>query len=147
MEEVDMVSSDLQREYEALLTRSRELGEAAGCIPDSDRRIHPRFRVQTDDLWINSVPSFQLLDISISGIAIAASYPLRPGDKIDVVLGGDVRAQATVVGCRLVDSATQYYDAEFRINCRFVQPERGMELLVNAKRREPQPADGNPLRN
>ena len=142
-----MAPSDLQREYEALLARSREIGEASGFISDAERRTDPRFRVQTEDLWINSVPSFQVLDISISGIAIAASYPLRPGDQIDVVLGGDLKAQATVVGCRLVDSATQYYDAEFRINCRFAQPERGMELLVSAKRREPPPASAGPLQN
>ena len=141
-----MAASDLQREYEALLARAREIGRAAGIEPDHDRRTHPRFRVQTDDLWINSVPSFQVLDISITGIAIAASYPLRPGDQIDVVLGGDVKAKATVVGCRLVDSATQYYDAEFRINCSFAQPESGMQLLVQAKRRE-EHAPRPPLQN
>ena len=141
-----MEPSDLQREYEALVARSREVGEAAGGEADADRRTDPRFHVQTDDLWINSVPNFQVLDVSISGIAIAASYPLRPGDTIDVVLGNDVKAQATGVGCRLVDSATQYSDAEFRINCRFAEPERGMELLMQAKRHEPLPT-GGPHRN
>jgi PilZ domain len=136
-----MKPSKLQREYADLIARAHKAGEEVGIKVSGERRTSPRFQVETGDLWINSVPSFQVLDVSISGIAIASSYPLRPGDMIDVVLGGNVKAQATVMGCRLVDSATQYTDAEFRINCRFAEPERGMELLVNAKRRKQPSAD------
>ncbi|HKI97566.1 MAG TPA: PilZ domain-containing protein [bacterium] len=133
-----MEQLDVQREYAALLANLRGYDRLAGTGEAAERRECPRFHVQTDDLWINEVPEFAVLDMSATGIAISSTYPLHSGDRVDVGLGSDVEAQAEVVGCRLVDSPTLYYPAEFRINCRFTDRQRGMEVLVRAKHGERQ---------
>lgn len=133
-----MVSHQVEQEY-AKLVQGLLGGEGQrteGAL--TDRRDDPRFQVVTDDLWINEVPEFSLLDLSVSGLAISATYPLPPGAHIDVGLGNQVTAHAEVLGCRLVETATLYTPAEFRINCRFADATNGMELLVQAKRSEQQ---------
>lgn len=133
-----MASPDVQQEYAKLVM------EVQGCDGPvveqdaKDRRDHPRFQIYTGDMWINEISEFALLDLSASGMAISATYPLAPGEHIDVGLGKAVTAQAEVLGCRLVESPTQYTPAEFRINCRFSDTDLGMALLVRAKRSEAQ---------
>ena len=131
-----MESLDVPQEYAELLAQSRRAGATREVLPDLERRVWPRFSVQTDDLWINSVGEFAVQDMSAGGIAFATNYPLQPGARIDVSLNGEHTTTAEVISCELVDSATQYYAAEFRIVCRFVEASCGMELLVRTKRRE-----------
>jgi PilZ domain len=130
-----MDPSDVEREYAELLGSLRAHDQPGGA----ERRLCPRFQVRSEDLWINEVPHFSVVDLSATGIAIASTYPLQPGERIAVGLAGDVSTRAEVIGCTLVDSPTLYYPAEFRINCRFKERSEGMELLVRAKHRERQP--------
>jgi PilZ domain len=127
---------EVQREYAALLSREPAYGALPAGGAELERRQCPRFHVCTSDLWINQVPEFAVLDLSATGIAISSTYPLERGTCIEVTLCDGITVQAEVIGCRLVDSPTQYYPADFRIQCRFSEPRQGMELLVRAKQRE-----------
>jgi hypothetical protein len=128
--------SDLHEEYARILEESRRRGDVVSSGAESDRRIHPRLAVQSTDLWISSVPEFSLVDLSASGVALMANYPLQPDETITISLGTVLSIEASVVNCQLVESPTDYSDAVFRIQCRFTQELQGMELVVQVKRRE-----------
>lgn len=128
----------LRQVYAHVLEASRRRGDLKnGAHGRLDRRRHPRLRVRTNDFWLSSVPEFAVLDISVSGIAFSANYPLRVGERLRIGFDGDdEQIDAVVVGCVLVESPTQYSDAEFRIHCAFVDEGDGMALLVRSKQRD-----------
>lgn len=133
---VALPEEQLERQYAAVLEQCRMRGELNGRPMEWDRREHPRLKVNTSDFWITTVPEYSVLDLSATGIAIGANYPLPRGEVITVALGADCSAKAQVVACQLVDSPTEHQDAEFRIQCRFLERESGMALVVGAKYRE-----------
>ena len=116
--------------HQILQERKTEIIATGGL--GANQRVNPRFRVKTDDLWISSVPDFTLLDMSITGLAIRSNYPLEVDQVIEVSLGSSLSATAIVVDCKLVGSADEWTDAEFRISCRYAEDLRGKELLVKA---------------
>lgn len=130
------MSLSISDEYNRILEESRKRGEVLTAASDADRRIHPRLAVQSADLWISSVPEFRMIDMSASGLALMANYPLQPGELVNISLGRTLSIEAEVVRCKLVESPTQYDHALFRINCKFAEEARGMELLIQVKRRE-----------
>lgn len=130
------MSTNLQDEYARIVEESRQRGEVLSDESAKDRRTHPRLAVKSADLWISSVPEFSMVDMSASGVALMANYPLQPGEVVTLSLGSALTLEAEVVNCQLVESPTDYTDAVFRIQCRFAEEVRGMELLVEVKRRE-----------
>lgn len=130
------MNSSLQAEYARILEESRRRGEWAAEAEQQERRSHPRLAVKSADLWISSVPEFSMIDMSASGVALMANYPLQQGETVTLSLGHALTLEAEVVSCQLVESPTDYTDAVFRIQCRFAEEVRGMELLVEVKKRE-----------
>ncbi len=112
-----------------------------GCSPHpdpgSERRRFPRLAVSSPDLWISTVPEFDVVDMSASGMALLSNHPLRPGETLEVGLGRDARAKAEVLACAMEHPPTEHLDAQFRIRCLFRSENEGMTLLVNAKQQEP----------
>ena len=131
-----MMNVSLQEEYARILEESRRRGDLMEEASGQERRTHPRLAVKAADIWISSVPEYSLVDLSISGLAIMANYPLQPGEVINMTLGTTLSMEAEVVNCVLVESPTDYSDAVFRIQCRFREELQGMELVVRVKRRE-----------
>ena len=130
------MSVSLHDEYARILEESRRRGEVVQDETTRERRTHPRLAVKSADIWISSVPEFSMIDMSASGVALMANYPLRPGEEVTMSLGTALSIQAVVVNCQLVESPTDYTDAVFRIQCRFAEEVKGMELLVQVKKRE-----------
>ena len=130
------MSVNLHQEYARILAESRKRGDVVPEQAGAERRSHPRLAVKSADVWISSVPEFSMVDLSVSGIALMANYPLPPGERLTVSLGTALSIEAEVVHCQLVESPTDYSDAVFRIQCRFAQEAEGMELVVQVKRRE-----------
>lgn len=131
-----MMTNALQEEYARILEESRQRGEVVSDAGASERRTHPRLAVHSADLWVSSVPEFSMIDMSASGVALMANYPLQPGEVVTMALGSALSIEAEVVNCQLVESPTDYTDAVFRIQCRFAEEVQGMELLVQVKKRE-----------
>lgn len=131
-----MMNANLQEEYAHVLEESRRRGEVVSNGVADERRAHPRLTVKSADIWISSVPEFSMVDLSASGVALLANYPLKPGDQITVALGNVLMIEAEVVECHLIESPTQYSDAVFRLQCRFAEETKGMELVVKIKERE-----------
>ncbi len=131
-----MSRSTVQEAYAQILEESRRRGEVLADASAKERRLHPRLAVNAADLWISSVPEYSMVDMSASGIAILANYPLKRGEVISLSLGRSIKIEAEVLHCQLVESATQWQDAMFRIHCKFAEEGEGMELLVEVKRRD-----------
>ena len=127
--------SDLERQYEELLASSRKRGEVSSTAESHEKRRHPRMSVNADDLFISTIPEFTVLDMSLSGMAFLSNHPLSQGEIIQISLGSMLSADAQILTCRLEEAPTEFLDAQFRINCEFVQDARGMELLVTLKGR------------
>lgn len=130
------MTHDLHEEYSQVLEESRRRGDVVPNGDADERRAHPRLSVKSADIWISSVPEFSMVDLSASGLALLANYPLQPSEQITVALGNALTIEAEVVQCQLVESPTQYSDAIFRIQCRFAEERKGMELVVKVKQRE-----------
>jgi hypothetical protein len=131
-----MMNMDVHEEYARILEESRRRGDVVSEHAGQERRIHPRLAVTSADIWISSVPEFTMVDLSISGLALMANYPLKPGEQITISMGTALSIEAEVVKCQLVESPTDYSDAVFRIQCRFAEELKGMELVVQIKKRE-----------
>ncbi len=127
-----------KREIEQEYNRIIEEGRASGEIADeavSGRRSHPRMKVSGADLWIGTIPEFSMLDMSLSGMAFLSNHPLAAGEEINVSLGKAISVNVIVVNCQLEESATDFLDAQFRIQCRFGEEYEGMELLVQTRKK------------
>lgn len=125
-----MSDSNLEQEYERILENYRARGDLQ---PEAqqDKRKNPRLKVETSDLWIATVPEFSILDISISGLAIQSNHPLKEGEMIHISLDTILSTDAEVVRCVMIQSPSEYDDALFRIQCRFLEEYLGMKLLVS----------------
>ena len=128
-----MPETTIEEEYQKILEQ-KGVVSAAGDGPGSERRVHPRLTVESPDLWISTVPEFELLDMSATGMAIRSNHPMKVDEMFHVSLGQNLSVDTIVVGCQMVHSADEYTDGEFRIQARFVENLKGMELLVKAIR-------------
>jgi hypothetical protein len=129
-----MAEMDVLAEYERVLQEQRERFMASQSLMGMEQRSHPRLKVESKDLWISTVPVFDLVDMSASGLAIRSNQPLKVGELIRISLGNTVSVEAEVVGCHMDMPPDEYTDGEFRIQCRFLEDLRGMEIFIRAIR-------------
>ncbi|MCZ6557304.1 MAG: PilZ domain-containing protein [SAR324 cluster bacterium] len=127
------MAENIEEQYYRILEQSRINGEILDEPQGQERRNHPRLKVETDDLWINTIQQFSIIDMSLSGIAILSNHPLRPGELLQISMSDTLNADAEVVACKLEDASTEFLDAQFRIQCKFVEEYKGMELIVTIK--------------
>jgi hypothetical protein len=125
-----MATAKLEREYQAILEQRRRKGEIEDEDKGADRRVHPRLKVNSMDLWLNAEAQLSVIDMSASGISFISNHPLKPGESINIALGKVLNVDAKVLACHLEESATEFLDAQFRIQCKFGEEASGMELLV-----------------
>ena len=121
---------DTKTEYQKMLAEHQDKikPSAPGGVPE--KRSHPRLKVTSRDLWINTVPEFSLVDMSASGLAVRSNSPLVEGELIQISLGSSFSVEAEVVSSRMLISPDAYTDGEFLIQCRFLEDLQGMKLLV-----------------
>ena len=127
-----MQLNELERQYEKILVSSRKRGDISTAA-QNDKRRHPRLSVDASDMFISSVPEFSVLDMSLSGMAFLSNHPLREGEIIHIALGSMLSVDAQILTCRLEEAPSEFLDAQFRINCQFLQDAQGRELLVSLK--------------
>lgn len=129
-----MQLAEIQEEYLKIIGEHQS--EILASIGDAgtEKREHPRLKVKSNDLWIDTVPEFQLVDLSASGMSIHSNYPLKRGEVIHVSLGTVISAEAEVVLSQMEQSPDEYTDGVFRIRLRFIEDLAGMTLLVKTVR-------------
>ena len=124
---------DMFAEYRKILDEyKKDTGPPSGGL--MEQRSHPRLKIQSDDLWINTVPEFALENMSATGMAIRSSSPLEQGELIHISLGTSFSVDAEVVTSRMLAAPDEFTDGEFLIQCRFLEDMKGMDLLVKTVR-------------
>ena len=124
----------MEKGYEEILRNARETGEI-GDSPDGDRRNYPRLKIRAPEVRINGDEEASGIDLSRSGIAFEANYPLAVGEQIHLSLGTAISINGEVVACTLVGAPGENDEAGFRIQCKFGDEYRGMEMVVETRRK------------
>ena len=121
---------NVREEYQRVLDDHSEEIAASGQSAENDQRQHPRFKVDNADLWLSTVPEFAVADLSASGIAVLSNHPVEAGTLLNLSLGKSLSVNTEVVACIMEYAPDEYTDGQFRIQCRFLEDLKGMELLV-----------------
>ena len=121
---------NVKEEYQRVLEDHQDEIVASGRLGGTDQRQHPRFKVVSDDLWLSTVPEFAVADLSASGIAVLSNHPVKAGTLLNLSLGTSLSLDTEVVACTMEFSPDEFTDGQFRIQCRFLEDLKGMELLV-----------------
>lgn len=121
---------NVREEYDRVLEKHQEEIAASGRLTGNEQRQHPRFKVDNANLWISTVPEFAVADLSASGIAVLSNHPVEPGTLLNLSLGKSLSVNTEVVACTMEYAPDEYTDGQFRIQCRFLENLKGMELLV-----------------
>jgi hypothetical protein len=136
-------------EFAQVLERSRQRGEVTEFSTGNERRNYPRLKIISDDLWIDTMAHFEVVNMSPSGVALNCNHPVRLGEVLRFALGPLQGADAKVIGCELIDSPTEYLDAQYRVHCKFLNTKAGMKLVVKAQQldqrlpKKPTPSGGD----
>ena len=78
---MESMEREWNEEYEALVKESISRGEITLIGDNEEKRVSPRFRIKSGAIWVRMDTCFDVLDASISGIAllwIIAAFPMPP---------------------------------------------------------------------
>ena len=131
-----METVELAEEYSQLLEQSRRKGETGDRPQGAERRQLPRLKVNSTELWIDAVVEFSVIDMSPSGVALICNFPVMPGEMLKFSLGPVSMAEAEIIDCTIVESATDHLDGMFHVRCKFTSKIDGTRLLVKTKQLE-----------
>jgi hypothetical protein len=131
-----MDESTLEEAYRRVLAESRRKGDLLEEAPGTERRRHPRVRINRDDLPAELDPWVFAIDISISGMALFADDPVEPGGTVTMALGDQFSVEAEVMRCQEEPPTAPHLPTRYRLHCRFADEEEGMRLLVAIKELE-----------
>lgn len=131
----DTMSEDaLTTEFNQLMERSRARKEISELPTEQERRAFPRLKIESSDLWIDSIAQFDMVDMSPSGVALHCNHPIEVGKVLEFTLDEHKGVKARVAACELVESPTEYLDAQYRVQCEFLAASKAMALILGAKR-------------
>ncbi len=121
---------DIREEYQQVLQDHQKEIVSSGRLPGREQRLFPRFKVNSTDLWISSVPEFAVANLSVSGIAVLSNHPVEVGQMLNISLGKSLSVDTEVIACTMEFPPDEFTDGQFRIQCNFLEELKGMELLV-----------------
>ena len=132
-------------EYSNLLDSARKAGEFKELNPDAERRVHPRFPLRMESVWMKMDSPFTVADISLSGISLLADKPFLPGSTLQLLLGKAFQVEAVVVGCEMEESDPDLLDMQYRVRCRYTDLMDTKQILVMIKEMDQMNATGGHL--
>lgn len=125
--------SQWQQDYEALLREARARGDLERFGNGCDQRGQPRFRLRSQQVFIKVEPRFDVMDVSVSGMAVLSDFPFRVGQTVTITLGKAFSVEATVMDCPLVLLNEDLLETKYQVRCRFADEAVGMQFLVMMK--------------
>lgn len=120
----------LERNYQMLIEESLASGTVAIRNNGDEMRAAPRFQVKGGSLSVRVEPSFEILDLSSTGMAFLSEISFKPGSMITLYLEGTTGVQAEVVGCVMVETDEDLLETHYRVQCRFENEEHGRLVLL-----------------
>ena len=128
-----MSEFDWEKEYDRLLAESRRSGQVADADKSEGHRSQPRFHLKDSHVWIRVPTRFDLLEISIAGIAFHSKAPFQVGENLLLTLDKAFSIEAKVVECFLTESDSGFLELRYRVGCAFNDQNHGMQMLVMLK--------------
>lgn len=117
-------------EYERILAEATEGGRINVLPQGSEKRRHPRFKLQSTEILVTEQVPHEIVDLSISGLAFYAQQPLPVGRLITISLHQILAIQAEVMGSDPLTGPDA--PAPYKIRCRFADESYGQRFLVLA---------------
>ena len=117
-------------EYERILSEAIHEGWVRILPAGSEKRRHPRFKLESAEILVTEQVPHEIVDISVSGLAFFSPRPIPTGRMIMVSLHQILAIQAEVLGCETLEGPDA--PAPFKIRCRFTDESYGLRFLVLA---------------
>lgn len=125
-----MAQRNWDEEYERILQGALQ-GNRINVLPSgSERRRHPRFKLNQAQILVTEQVPRHVVDLSISGLAFYAERPFAVGQTIMISLRQILAIQAEVLGSDAL--AGPDAPAPYKIRCQFADPDYGLRFLVIA---------------
>jgi hypothetical protein len=134
-----MAQRNWDEEYERILNEATSEGRVHVLPQGSEKRRHPRFKLQSAKILVTEQVPHEIVDLSISGLAFYSPQPLPVGQLIMVSLHEILAIQAEVLGCDTMTGPEA--PAACRVRCRFTDENYGLRFLVLAIELEGQRRD------
>ena len=122
-----------RQDYEAIVRESAARNGPSLRPPAGERRRQPRFRLKSQQVSIKVEPRFQVVDISIAGIALHSDTPFAVGALLTMTWSKAFLMEATVVDCQLVLADPHFLETKYLVRMRFADEGVGMQSLVMMK--------------
>lgn len=129
------VREALERDYQVLLSERNTFPDKE-TNPENDRRRAPRFPIQYANASIRIQPTFDVVDISLCGMAFYSDRGFQPGQELSMVMPESPDVPCTVVSCRMVEMDGGLMDYAYLVAVEFTNPHRGKHAVVMLSERD-----------
>lgn len=120
----------LEQNYRLLIEESIASGAVRLGTNGDERRKDPRFQVKNGVISVRVEPTFEIIDISSTGMAFLSDMSFKPGTNITVFLEETTGVQANVIGCVMMEAEGEKLETHYRVQCRFHSEEHGRRVLL-----------------
>ncbi len=128
-----MLKDEWEQEYEQLLEEGKSSGELSTVPEDEEKRNSPRFRILSGAVWIRMDTSFDVIDVSVSGISFYSDQQFELGQVLAVTLGKAFKIEAEIVHCELAEPDPNSGEARYLTRCHFLDKHSSMRFLLMLK--------------
>ncbi len=120
----------LGQNYQLLIEESISSGVVKIGKNGDEMRKDPRFRVRDGAISVRIEPTFEILDLSATGMAFLSDISFKPGTSITLFLEETMGMQANVIGCVMLETDSDMLETRYRVQCRFDNEEHGRRVLL-----------------
>jgi PilZ domain len=119
-----------EEEYERFLDEALRERRLRILPAGSEKRRHPRFKLNATQILVTEQVPHDIVDLSISGLSFFSDRTFDEGQRIMVSLRQILAIQAEVLGCETLSGPD--LPARYKVRCRFTDEEYGLRFLVLA---------------
>ena len=120
----------LGQNYQLLIEESISSGVVKIGKNGDEMRKDPLFRVRDGAISVRIEPTFEILDLSATGMAFLSDISFKPGTSITLFLEETMGMQANVIGCVMLETDSDMLETRYRVQCRFDNEEHGRRVLL-----------------
>ena len=120
----------LEQNYQMLIEESVTSGIVKIGKNGDEMRKDPRFKVRDGSFSVRVEPTFEILDLSATGMAFLSDISFTPGTTITLFLEETTGVQAFVIGCVMMETNPDLLETRYRVQCRFENEEHGRRVLL-----------------
>jgi hypothetical protein len=127
-----MTQRNWEDEYERILRDGLQSGKVSVLPSSSEKRRHPRFRLRSGTIFIKEDHPFEVINLSRSGLAFYGVREFKEDERISISLHQLMAIEAVVVGCDMEETDSNLMEYRYRVRCRFLNDDYGLQFLVMA---------------